>query len=166
LKNLESRRTERDRIRAELNKIENKIVSALAEQKSCGENLKKVAEARENIQKIQPQVVEQESLEKRLDNLKTDLAEAKTAENQIASLKRKLSRLRGELGDINNKIKAAEQKSASGENFENLQKRDSGNRARIARTARRSWSATNKFKRKSSRIYLKINSARFCRRRV
>jgi len=125
LKNLESRRTERDKILAELNKTENKIVAARAEQKSCGENLKKVAEARENIEKIAPQVGEQNELEKRCDNLKTDLAEAKAAENQIAGFEEKLNRLRGELTDINNKIKIAEQKSAGVENFENLQKRDS-----------------------------------------
>ncbi|HXG86623.1 MAG TPA: SMC family ATPase [Pyrinomonadaceae bacterium] len=125
LKNLESRRIERDRIRTELNKTENRIVSAQAEQKSGGDNLKKVAEARENIWKIQPQVVEQDDLEKQRDNLKTDLAEAKAAENQVASFEEKLGRLRDELAEINNKIKAAEQKSAGVENFENLQKRDS-----------------------------------------
>ncbi len=125
LKNLETKRAERDRIQTELNKTENRITSARAEQKSGGENLKKVAEARENIRKIQPQVIEQESLEKQRDNLKTDLAEAKAAENQVTGFEEKLKRLRDELADIKNKIKAAEQKSAGVEDYEILQKRDS-----------------------------------------
>jgi exonuclease SbcC len=125
LKNLETSRVERDRIQTELNKTENRITSARAEQKSGGENLKKVAEARENIRKIQPQVLEQESLEKQRDNLKTDLAEAKAAENQVTGFEEKLKRLRDELADIKNKIKAAEQKSAGVEDYEVLQKRDS-----------------------------------------
>ncbi len=124
LKNLETKRAERDRIQTEINKTENRITSAQAEQKGCGENLKKVAEARENIKQIEPQVVEQENLEKRLDNLKQDLADAKAAENQVAGLEEKLKRLRDELADINNKIKTAEATSAGVENSENLQKRD------------------------------------------
>ncbi len=63
LKNLETQRGERDKVRAELNRIEHQIVSLKAEQKGGGENLKKVAEARENIVKIEPQVREQENLE-------------------------------------------------------------------------------------------------------
>lgn len=125
LKNLESRRTERDKILAELNKIENKIVAVQSEQKSCGENLRKVAEARENIQKIQPQVAEQDSLEKERESLRTDLADAKAAENQVAGFEEKLKRLRDELVEINNKTKVAEAKSAGVGDFENLQKRDS-----------------------------------------
>ncbi|MDQ6786650.1 MAG: AAA family ATPase, partial [Acidobacteriota bacterium] len=124
LKNLEMRRMERDRIRTELNKIENKITSAQAEQKGCGDNLKKVAEARENIARIQPQVAEQEKLEKQRENLRTDLADAKAAENQVTTYEEKLKRLRTNLAEINEQIKSAEQKSAGVENSENLQKRD------------------------------------------
>lgn len=124
LKNLEAKRIERDLVRTEFNKIENRIVSLKAEQKSCGDNLKKVAEARENIVKIEPQVREQENLEKQRETLRTDLANVKAAENQVSSFEEKLKHLRDELADINNKIKTAEQKSVGVENFEVLQKRD------------------------------------------
>lgn len=124
LKNLETERTERDKIRAELNRIENQIVSYLAEQKGCGDNLKKVSEARENIIKIEPQVREQEDLEKRREHLRNDLAEAKAAENQVNSFETKLVRLRDELKEANDKIKEAEENSAGGENLETLQKRN------------------------------------------
>jgi len=125
LKNLETRRNERDKIRAELNRIENQIVSLQAEQKGCNENLKKVAEARENVVRIEPQVREQENLEKQREILRNDLANARAAETQINGFEEKLKRLRDELSDINNKIKNAEEKSAGAENLENLQKRDS-----------------------------------------
>jgi exonuclease SbcC len=133
LKNLDAQRGERDKIRHELNKIENKIVSLQAEQKSCGENLKKVAEARENISRIQPQVQEQENLEKQRETLRTDLANAKAAENQINSYEKKLNGLRDELKEINGKIKAAEEKSAGFENFEPLQMRDAEITTELAR---------------------------------
>ena len=124
LKNLEARRSERDKIRAELNKIENRIVSLEAEQKSCSENLKKVADARENIVKIEPQVREQEDLEKRREILRGELADAKAADSQVASYEGKLKILRDELAKINSDIKLAEEKSAGAENFDFLQTRD------------------------------------------
>ncbi len=133
LKNLEAKRTERDRIRTELNKIENKLVAAQSEQKSCGDNLKKVSEARENIVKIAPQVAEQESLERERESLRTDLGEAKTADAQVAGYEEKLNRLRGELKEIGEKIKAAEAKSAGSESCENLQKRDTEITRELAR---------------------------------
>ncbi len=133
LKNLDTQRGERDKIRAELNRIENKIVSLKAEQKGCGENLKKVAEARENIHRIEPQVREQEELEKQRESLRTDLADAKAAENQVSTYEGKLDGLRKELIKINNDIKAAEEKSAGIENFQNLQMRDTEITTELAR---------------------------------
>ena len=133
LKNLDARRGERDQILTELNKIENKIVSLKAEQKGGGENLKKVAEARENIIKIEPEVREQEDLEKRRENLRTDLANAKAAENQVSTYEEKLKRLRIDLAKINDDIKAAEEKSRGIENFESLQMRDTEITTELAR---------------------------------
>ena len=124
LKNLETERNERDKIRAELNRAENRIVSLKAEQKSCDDNLKKIAEARENIIKIQPEVRKQEELEMRRETLRQDLANARAAENQVNGYEKNLKRLRDELSEINNKIKEAEQKSFGGADFDSLQKRD------------------------------------------
>jgi exonuclease SbcC len=124
LKNLDVQRGERDKIWTEINRIENRIVSLKAEQKVGGENLKKVVEARENIIKIEPQVREQEELEKQRETLRTDLANAKAAENQVSTFEEKLNRLRNDLAEINKKIKAAEEKSQGIENFESLQMRD------------------------------------------
>jgi exonuclease SbcC len=133
LKNLDAQRDERDKILTEINRIENRIVSLKAEQKGCGENLKKVAEARENIIKIEPQVREQVELEKQRETLRTDLANAKAAENQVSTFEEKLNRLRNELVEINKKIKAAEEKSQGIENFESLQMRDTEITTELAR---------------------------------
>ncbi len=133
LKNLDTQRGERDKIRTELNKIENKIVSLKAEQKGYDENLKKVAEARENIVRIEPQAHEQEELEKQNKRLIEDSANAKAAENQVNSYEKKLNGLRDELKEINDKIKAAEEKSAGVENSERLQTRDTEITRELAR---------------------------------
>ncbi|MDQ3374692.1 MAG: SMC family ATPase [Acidobacteriota bacterium] len=124
LKSLEAQRATRDQILREAGQTENKIVSLKAEQKSLSENLKKVSEARGSIIKIQPRVREQEELEKQREHLRTDLANAKAAENQVSGYEGKLKGLRDELSEINKKINFAEEKSAGGENLENLQKRD------------------------------------------
>jgi exonuclease SbcC len=124
LKNLDAQRGERDATRTELNKIENKIINLKAEQKGCGENLKKVAEARENIVRIEPQVIEQEELEKQRETLRNDLANAKAAANQVSTFEEKLNRLRNDLIEINKKIKATEEKSQDARNFEFLQTRE------------------------------------------
>ncbi|MBA3335538.1 MAG: AAA family ATPase [Acidobacteria bacterium] len=124
LKSLETERTTRDKILSEINQTENQIVSLKAEQKSISENLKKVLEARENIVNIQPKVREQEEMEKQRELLRTDLANAKAAENQVSGYEGKLSVLRDELGEINKKIKIAQEKSAGIENLENLEKRN------------------------------------------
>jgi DNA repair protein SbcC/Rad50 len=133
LKTLESERIERDKLRSEMSKIETEIVNQKAEQKSCGDNLQKVFEARENISKIQPKVREQEELEKQLEVLRTELAEAKAADKQVTSYEEKLKRLRSNLLEINDKIKAAEEKSAGVENLEDLQRRDTEITGEIAR---------------------------------
>jgi len=125
LKSLETARATRDKILREAAQTENKIAGLESERKSARENLKKISEARENIVRIEPQAREQEELEKRRELLRTDLANAKAAENQVSGYEGKLSNLRNELGEINKKIKIAREKSQGFENLENLQKRDS-----------------------------------------
>lgn len=124
LKNLEIRRTERDKLKTELAKIENDIVRLQSEQKSCGESLKKSTEARAKIVELQPKAQAQEEFEKSREALRTDSANARAAENQVGSYEDRLKRLRNNLSEINEKIKAAEEKSANGASFETLQKRD------------------------------------------
>ncbi len=124
LKNLETQRIERDQIRAESATIETALINQKAEQKGYADILQKAFDARAQIVELQPQVVEQETLEKRREILQTDSAEATAAENQVNGYEEKLKRLRGNLSEINDKIKAAEEKSAGAENLENLQKRD------------------------------------------
>lgn len=133
LKNLEQQRATRDKIQTEANRIETRIITLEAAQKSCGENLKKVAEARENVVKIEPQVRAQEDLEKQRELLRSELADAKAADSQVSTYEGKLKILRDELVQINGDIKAAEEKSVGVEIFESLQKRDSEITQELAR---------------------------------
>ncbi|MDQ3798224.1 MAG: AAA family ATPase [Acidobacteriota bacterium] len=124
LKNLESQRLERDKIRNQQAKIENEIIRALAERKSLNDNLAKIVEAKEKIVSLQPQTVEQNELESRREQLIKEKAEAAAFQKTIASLEEKILRLRESFKENNAKLKEAESKTADARQVEILQKRD------------------------------------------
>jgi len=124
LKNLETQRVERDKIRNQLTKIESEIIRLQAERKNLNENLSKIVEAKEKIVSLQPQTLEQTELEARREHLIKEKAEAAAFEKNIASLEEKIARLRESFKENNAKLKEAETKTADAGQIEILQKRD------------------------------------------
>lgn len=94
LKEFERERTERDKLNAEIAKVEAAIVNVKADQKSADDERKKIAEAHEEIVKLKPKLDEQAKLEKRRDELNKSLAKADEIEKNIGNLERKLTALR------------------------------------------------------------------------
>jgi exonuclease SbcC len=133
LKNLETERVERDRIRTQLTKIETEIISAKAEQKGCGDNLQKSLEARAKSLALEPQAREEIELKKRLEILRNEQADARAAQRQIETYEGKLKNLRVRLTEINNSIKETETKAAGAESSEDLQGRETVITQEIAR---------------------------------
>jgi exonuclease SbcC len=132
LKNLETLRVERDKIRNQLAKIENEIIKTQAERKNLNENLAKIVEAKEKIVSLQPQTVEQNELEARREQLIKEKAGAAAFEKTIASLEEKISRLRESFRENNAKLKEAETKTDDARQVEILQKRDTDLMNRLA----------------------------------
>ncbi|HEX9960168.1 MAG TPA: SMC family ATPase, partial [Pyrinomonadaceae bacterium] len=132
LKNLETRRVERDRIRNQLAKTENEIIKTQAERKNLNDNLAKIVEAKEKIVSLQPQTVEQNELEARREQLIKEKAEAAAFQKSIASLEEKISRLRESFRENNAKLKEAEGKTGDAGRIEILQKRDTDLMNRLA----------------------------------
>ncbi|HEX8369635.1 MAG TPA: SMC family ATPase [Pyrinomonadaceae bacterium] len=132
LKNLETLRVERDKIRNQLAKIENEIIKTQGERKNLNENLAKIVEAKEKIVSLQPQTVEQTELEARREQLIKEKAGAAAFEKTIASLEEKISRLRESFRENNAKLKEAETKTDDARQVEILQKRDTDLMNRLA----------------------------------
>jgi len=133
LKELERERVERDKVNGEKSKSETAQANVRADQKRFQENLEKVLDARQEIESLKPRVREQEELEKQLNALQIGLANVQAKEKLIKSLDEKINRLRESYKANQTQIKEAEAKSATANEFETLQKRDTDITRQIAR---------------------------------
>ncbi len=125
LKEFERERGEREKLNAERQRIETAQINVKGERKRIEENLEKAQQAHREIEKLSPQISEQQLLEKMRDDAIKQLADIRAKENQIRSLDGRMNDLRGKLIKINEQIKQAEEKSATAKDYEILQKRDS-----------------------------------------
>ncbi len=132
LKEFERERVERDKLNQEKSKIETARVNVENEQKRWSENLEKAQNANREIEKLKPRATEQESLEKDLNALRNELANAGAKEKIINSLNEKVVRLRESYKANQTSVKEAETKSAAARDFEILQKRDTDIARKIA----------------------------------
>ncbi|HEY0428406.1 MAG TPA: SMC family ATPase [Pyrinomonadaceae bacterium] len=125
LKEFERERGEREKLNAELHKIETAQINVTAEQRRLLENLEKALQAHREIEKLNPLISEQELLEKRRDDIIEQMAQIRAKESEIRKLDDKMNDLRGKYLKNKEQIKDAEAKAETAANFENLQKRDS-----------------------------------------
>lgn len=124
LKELERERIERDKLNAEMARVEKAQVNVKADQKKFQEDLEKSLRAHQEISALAPKISEQEQLEKERETLRNQVADAKAVENQIASLTEKRNRLRESYRTNQASIKEAEAKSAEAKFFEERRRRD------------------------------------------
>lgn len=124
LKELERERIERDKLNAEMARVEKAQVNVKADQKKFQEDLEKSLKAHQEIAALEPKCTEQDQLEKERETLRNEVSDAKAVENQIASLTEKMDRLRESYRVNQTNIKDAETKSAEASFFEERSKRD------------------------------------------
>ena len=124
LHELERERTERDKLRTELAKVEAAIVNVKAEQKRSKDDLETALKAHQTIETLRPQVGDQERLEERLNQLRNSVAATRAASNQAAAFDQRLKQLRERFSASQAELKNAEAKTASARDFAGLQKRD------------------------------------------
>jgi exonuclease SbcC len=124
LKELERERIEREKIQHEITKIESAQVNVKADQKRFSDDLEKSQTAHREIEKLNPQVKEQEELEKKREALRDDIAKSNSIEDRIKSLTVKRDELRKKLTDNLNEIRQTETQTKGAGDVENLQKRD------------------------------------------
>ncbi|MEO7540250.1 MAG: SMC family ATPase, partial [Pyrinomonadaceae bacterium] len=112
LKELESERTERDRLRSEISKIEAATVHLKADQKRLTENLEAAHKAMREIEILKPKADQQETLEKDIARLRDRVASSRAALSQLNNVEEKLLRLREAYKANTNEVRKAEEKSA------------------------------------------------------
>ena len=125
LKEFERERFEREKLLIEERKIETAQLNVKSEQKRLQENLEKAQAAHKEIEKLRPNVHEQELLEKMRDDSIEQLADIRAKETQIRSLDEKMNDLRGKFLKNKEQIKESEAKAETAKDYEFLQKRDS-----------------------------------------
>ena len=125
LHELERERSERDKQRTELAKIEAALVNVKANQKRSREDLENALNAHQTIEKLKPRVNEQVRIEQRLDKLRNELAATRAAAKQAANLEDRLARLRESFTANNARLQDAESKGLTASELDKLQKRDS-----------------------------------------
>ncbi len=125
LKEFERERSEREKLLNEQRKIETALTNVKADQKRFQENLEKAQAAHKEIERLRPNVHEQELFEKMRDDALEQMADIRAKENQIRSLDDKMNDLRGKFLKNKEQIKEAEAKAETAKDYEFLQKRDS-----------------------------------------
>jgi DNA repair protein SbcC/Rad50 len=125
LKELERERGAREKLLAEQRQIETAQISVLADRKRFEENLEKALQARQEIEKLNPLISEQELLEKRRDDFIEQIADIRSKEAEIRRLDLKMNDLRGKFIKNKEQITEAETKAELAKNYETLQRRDS-----------------------------------------
>ncbi len=124
LSKLEHQRTERDKLQVENTKIETKLISAKAEEKRIAESLQKAHQAGRQILALEPDIKQQEDLEKQKEALRDQLAKAKQVNSQIESKEREILERRKIYAENKKKIEEAEAKKVFADNLQNLVLRD------------------------------------------
>jgi DNA repair protein SbcC/Rad50 len=125
LKEFERERSEREKLLSEQRKIETALNNVKSDQKRFQENLEKAQAAHKEIEKLRPNVHDQELFEKMRDDAIEQIADIRAKENQIRSLDDKMNDLRGKFLKNKEQIKDAETKAETAKDYEFLQKRDS-----------------------------------------
>ena len=125
LKELERERNERDKLTAELSKVEAAIERVKTEKVHLEKELENIHNAHRDIEELNKSVPEQERLEGNLATLRNVLASAETSAKHAKATEEKLARLRDAYRSNLAQLTEARTKSEVASEIERLQARDS-----------------------------------------
>ena len=124
LRELERERSEREKLRDNLSKVEAALVAVRSDQKYLNEGLEKALKAHAAVNELKGAAVEEERAEKEIAKLRDLAAQSKAIGNQIAALDEKIERLRGSYRANKDQLKLALDKASTADGRESLEKRD------------------------------------------
>ncbi|QYO63989.1 hypothetical protein [Leptolyngbya sp. 7M] len=127
-------RTERDRLRNELFKVEKAEDSVKADERSIREKLSETAAAHAQLSELRPLTVKQSEKEKQLDEVRTRLAVVRAAREELKQLDEKLEKMRKDFSRNKTLLADARAKLADAEKLDMLQRRESEIFSELARS--------------------------------
>lgn len=123
IKRLEHQRSDRDKIRAELNAAETQLASAKTEQESVRELVERAEKAAREVNELLPKAAEQETLERRIADLRERVSAAKAVEAEHLALESQVVQLREKFAANTAAIKENSEKAAVAAELVELEKR-------------------------------------------
>ena len=124
LKELDRERVEREKLRANLAKVETALAAVRSDQKYSIEALESALKARAAVSALKSSAVDEERIEKELTRLRDLAAQSKAFGNQIAALDEKIDRLRGSYRANKEQLSQALEKATEADGRVTLEKRD------------------------------------------
>ena len=113
LKELERERIERDKLNAEMARVEKAHVNVKADQKKFQEDLEKSLKAHQEISALEPKIIEQEQLENESKISRNQMADAKAADKQLKILNQEIAEQLERYKKTKEEIGKMEQKTAT-----------------------------------------------------
>lgn len=124
LKEFERERIEREKLNAEIAKVEAAITNVKADEKTTKNELEKIAKAHQEIENLKPKVEKQNELEARREELSKEIAKADEIRKSIESLELKIKSLQKQYKENQELLTRAEENKDKAELFEKHIKRD------------------------------------------
>lgn len=121
LRDLETERAARDRLRAEEASVTQLLVSARADVRRLEEALERAAQAGVSAKALEPEIKEQEELERERERLRDLRAQAISARQQLAQLDKELETLRAQHAQTKERVKDAVKGEGAQARVEQLQ---------------------------------------------
>jgi exonuclease SbcC len=133
LRGLETERTERDRLRAEVSDAARLAASAESDVRRLDDSLKRARESRASLAEIEKDVAAQAGLERERERLRDLLAQARAAAERLAHLDRELAALRKSHAELSKRVRAAESLAGAQERAEKLESERMAIETRLSR---------------------------------
>ncbi len=124
LRELERERTEREKLRENLSKIEAALAAVRSDQKYAREGLEKALKAHAAVNDLKSTAAEEDRIEKEMAKLRDLAAQAKSIGKQISALDDKINRLRDGYRANKEQLAVALDMAAKADTREKLEKRD------------------------------------------
>ena len=121
LQRLEGERAERDRLRAEGERVALLVVKAEAEVRRLADALDAAARARESLTNIEPEIKQQEELEREREHLRELRARARAAGERLTRLDAELDALRAQHTQTRDAVRQAERAAGAQERVAKLE---------------------------------------------
>lgn len=129
---LERERTERDKLRLEMVRIESAITAVKADLRHYEEDLREIHKAAVLLAEMKDKIDRQIAIEKQLEKVRSELAVAESKLQSVEALQNKVEALRDEYRNVSDELRKAEAAAANVEKYKSFRSRENDVIRRLA----------------------------------